>query len=80
MTNEAQLDKTNKTMCAPSKDSDPPRLICVFAGCTGHFAGFAMQRLKSYPTKTDVVEVDVGYDININGKSCMSYLSIRLIK
>ena len=35
---------------ADSKDSDQtgwmPRLIWVFAGCTCHFAGFVMRRLK----------------------------------
>ena len=36
---------------AHSKDSDQtgrmPRLIWVFAGCTGHFVGFVVLRLKS---------------------------------
>ena len=38
---------------ADSKDSDQtgrmPRLIWVFARHTGHFVGFVMRRLKSYP-------------------------------
>ena len=36
---------------ADSEDSDQtgqmPRLICVFAGRTGHFVGFVMRRLIS---------------------------------
>ena len=31
---EPQHDKTNKIICAPSKDSDPPSLIRVFAAHT----------------------------------------------
>ena len=29
-----------------------PRLICIFAGCTGHFVGFVTQQLKSYVQPT----------------------------
>ena len=45
-------DKTNKTTCVPSDDSDQtgpmPSLFWVFAGCTGHFVGFVMLLPKWY--------------------------------
>ena len=47
--------KDSVLLQADSKDSDQtgrmPRLIWVFAGCTGHFVGFVMHCLKSLCTR-----------------------------
>ena len=57
---EPPHDKTNKMTCALSEDSDQtgrmPRLIRVFAGCTCHFVGFVMRRLK-YPIHYRLVKM-----------------------
>ena len=47
---------SKSSLCAQWEAKDPrilhadmmPRLICVFAGFTGHFVGFVVQQLKSY--------------------------------
>ena len=62
MSTEPEHNKINKMTCAPSEDSHqpghPPSLIRVFAGHTGHFVGFVVQRLNLF-----VLSCSSSYDV-----------------
>ena len=52
------VDKDQKLLHEDSQGSDQtwwmPRLIWVFAGCTGNFVGFVMWQLKLYVTRKGI--------------------------